>query len=204
MHQIDIWPKGGAFALFAPNQYPVQLTPEQRQNLEDITRNGYASAKKIRHAQVLLLSDRNCPGGHRIDSDIAATLGMHINTVARVRKAFVTQGEQPALERKLRETPPVPPKVDGRVEAHLVAICCSPPPEGRARWTLKLLTNELTGRKIVTSVCVETVRRALKKTTCSRGARSPGASPRKIGPGSSPRWNSCSIRMRPSTAPRSR
>jgi transposase len=204
MHHINISPNGGAFALFAPNQYPVQLSPEQRQSFEEITRNGYAPAKKIRHAQVLLLSDRNRPGGHRFDTDIAATLGMHINTVARVRKAFVTQGEQPALERKPRQTPPVPPKIDGHVEAHLVAICCSPPPEGRARWTLSLLVGELTGRKIVTSVCAETVRRALKKTNCSRGARSPGASPRKIEPGLLPRWRSCSTRTRPSTAPRNR
>jgi hypothetical protein len=85
-----------------------------------------------------------------------------------------------------------------------VAICCSPPPEGRARWTLDLLVGELTGRKIVTSVCAETVRRALKKTSCSPGARSPGASPRKIGLGSLPRWRSCLIRTRPSIAPRSR
>ena len=190
--------------MFAPNQYPVQLSPEQRQSLVEITRNGYAPVKKIRHAQVLLLSDRNRPDGHRIDTDIAATLGMHLNTVARVRKAFVTQGQQPALERKPRETPPVPPKIDGRVEAHLVAICCSPPPEGRARWTLDLLVGELTGRKIVTSVCAETVRRALKKMSCSRGARSPGASPRRIGLGSSPRGRSCSTPTRPSIAPRSR
>ena len=149
--------------MFAPNQYPVRLTPEQRQSFEQITRNGYAPAKKIRHAQVLLFSDRNRSGGHRIDTDIAATLGMHVNTVARVRKAFVTQGEQPALERKPRETPPVPPKIDGRVEAYLVAICCSPPPEGRARWPLELLAGELTSRGLVTSVCIETVRRTLKK-----------------------------------------
>lgn len=190
--------------MFAPNQYPVRLTPEQRQSFDEITRNGYAPAKKIRHAQVLLLSDYNRPGGHRIDTEIAATLGMHVNTVARVRKAFVTQGQQPALERKPRETPPVPPKLDGRLEAHLVAICCSPPPEGRARWTLELLVNELTSRKLVTSVCAETVRRALKKMSCSRGGGSPGASPRKTEPGSSLKWKWCSMPTPLSKTPRSR
>jgi Homeodomain-like domain len=190
--------------VFAPNQYPVRLTPEQRQSFEEITRNGHAPAKKIRHAQLLLLSDRNRPGGHRIDTDIAATLGMHVNTVARVRKAFVLQGEGPALERKPREDPPVPPKIDGRVEAHLVAICCGPAPEGRARWTLELLARELARRTLVTSVCIETVRRALKKTNCSPGGRSRGASRSGTGPGSSPRWKSSSTPTRPSTPRRSR
>jgi hypothetical protein len=190
--------------MFEPNQYPVRVTPEQRQSLEEITRNGHAPAKKIRHAQILLLSDRNRPDGHRPDRDIAATLAMHVNTVGRVRKAFVTQGQQPALERKVRETPPVPPKIDGHVEAQLVAICCGPPPEGRVRWTLQLLADELGRRKLVTSVCAETVRRTLKKTCCSPGASSPGASPSGTAPGSARRWKSCSMSMPPSTVPRSR
>jgi hypothetical protein len=161
--------------LFAPNQYPVRLTPEQRRSLGEITRNGHAPVKKIRHAQVLLLSDRDRRDGYRTDADIAATLGMHVHTVARVRKAFVTLGARPALERKPRAAPPVPPKIDGRVEAHLIATCCAPPPEGRARWTLQLLADDLAGRGLVTSVSVETVRRALhrnelkpwrKKTWC--------------------------------------
>lgn len=149
--------------MFAPNQYPVRLTPAQRQSLDAITRNGQAPAKKIRHAQVLLLSDRGRPDGHRTDVEIAATLGMHVNTVARVRKLFVSQGERPALERKPRPAPPVPPKIDGRVEAHLIATCCGPPPEGRARWTLQLLADDLAGRGLVTRVSVETVRRALHR-----------------------------------------
>ena len=149
--------------MFAPNQYPVRLTPEQRQGLDQITRNGHAPAKKIRHSQILLLSDRDRPDGPRTDVEIAAALGMHVNTVARVRKLFVTRGGRPALERKPRATPPVPPKVDGRVEAHLIATCCGPLPEGRARWTLRLLAEDLAGRGLVTRVSVETVRRALKR-----------------------------------------
>jgi transposase len=190
--------------VFAPNQYPVRLMPEQRQGLEEITRNGHAPAKTIRHAQVLLLSDRDRPGGKRTDPQIAEALGMHVNTVARIRKAFVTQGERPALERKPRAAPPVPAKIDGHVEAHLVALCCGPPPEGRARWTLELLAGELARRQLVTSVCAETVRRALKKTRCSPGGRSRGASPSGTGRGSSRKWKSSWIRTRRSTAPRSR
>ena len=89
---------------------------------------------------------------------------MRLNTVARVRKHFVTGGLDAAFGRKARETPPVPPKIDGHVEAHLVAIHCGPPPEGRARWTLKLLAGELKARNLVTEVSIETVRKALKKT----------------------------------------
>jgi hypothetical protein len=69
------------------------------------------------------------------------------------------------LDRKRRETPPVPPKVDGHVEAQLVALCCSAAPEGRTRWTLKLLAAEMVRRRVVTSIAAETVRRALKKTS---------------------------------------
>ena len=187
-----------------PNLYPVFLTTEQRLSLEEIARNGRAPAKKIRHAQVLLLSDRDRPGGKRTDAEIAEALGMHVNTVARVRKRFVTEGERPALERKPRPTPPVAPKIDGHVEAQLIAICCGPPPQGRARWTLNLLAGELTRRRLVTSITGEAVRQALKKTRSSPGRRSVGASPSGTTRASSPRWRTSSTSTPPSTRPRSR
>ena len=183
--------------LFTPNQFPVRLTPQQRQRLEDVARNGHAPAKKVRHAQVLLLSDRGRPGGHRTGPQIADALGMHVNTVARIRKRFAAQGEQPALERKPRLAPPVPPKIDGRVEAHLIALCCGPAPEGRARWTLRLLAGELRRRGLVTQISGEAVRLALKKTNCNPGASSRGASRNGTRPGSSPRWKRSSTSMRP-------
>ena len=156
-------------AVSTPNLYPVRLTPEQREAFTEITRNGHAPAKKIRHAQILLWSDLDRDGGRLPGHEIAERLGMHVNTVNRIRKRFVLEGEGPALNRKVRATPAVEPKINGHVEAHLVAICCGPPPEGRVRWTLRLLTNELQGRGLVTSVCAETVRKALKKTNCSLG-----------------------------------
>jgi len=149
----------------APNQYPVFLSDEQRQRLEDICRKGRSCAGKIRHAQVLLLSDRNRPEGRRSGAEIAELLGMHLNTVARARRKFVQEGEAPAIDRKLRETPPTPPILDGHGEAHLVAICCSDPPEGRVSWTMQLLADELIKRRIVTRISAETVRRVLKKRT---------------------------------------
>jgi transposase len=189
---------------FAPNQYPVALTAEERERLEAITRNGRAPARKIQHARVLLLCDHNRPEGHWAEPRIAAALGLHRNTVARIRKRFVLDGERPALERKPRETPPVPPKIDGRVEAHLVAICCSPPPEGRTRWTLRLLAGELQRRGLVTEVSGEAVRRALKKMSCSPGGSSRGASRSGTRPGSSPRWKRSSTSTSRRTRPRSR
>ncbi len=159
-----------------PNQYPVTLTPEQRDRLERLTRTGSAPVSKVRHARVLLLSDGGRPEGRLTRDRIADALGMHVNTVDRLRKRFVLEGEEPALSRKARAEPPVPAKIDGRAEAHLVATCCSAAPAGHARWTLTLLADELRRRGLVTSVSIETVRQALKKTSCSRGGRSAGAS----------------------------
>lgn len=173
------------------SKYIVQLSAEARQRLESITRNGSAAAKKILHARVLLMSDRHHESGRYHDHQIAAALGIHINTVARIRKLFVQQGEQPAVDRKPRLTPPVPPKVDGRVEATLVAICCSPPPEGHVRWTLSLLQREAVGRKIVTNICRETIRKTLKKTRFSLGASSGSAFPSATRPALSRRWSRC-------------
>ena len=191
-------------AVSIPNLYPVVLTPEQRERLTDITRHGHAPVKKIRHAQVLLLSDGDRSGGRLTRDQIAERLDMHVNTVDRIRKRFVTEGEAPALQRKPRVTPAHPPKIDGRVEAHLVAICCSQAPEGRTYWTLRMLADELKARKLVTSVCVETVRKALKKTSCSPGGSSAGASRSGTGPGSSPRWKTSSTSTRRRTRKTSR
>ena len=191
-------------AVSTPNLYPVGLTSEQRAALEAITRNGRNSAKKIRRAQVLLWSDGNREGGRLSSREIAERLGMHDNSVDRIRKQFVLEGEAAALERKVRETPPVPPKIDGHVEAHLIAICCGPAPEGRVRWTLTLLARELKRKGLVTHVCAETVRQALKKTTCSLGGSSAGACPTAIRRGSSPRWRTSSTSTPRSTRTKNR
>lgn len=170
----------------------VRLTCEQRRELEQIVRNGHSAAKRIAHARVLLLSDQDHPQGRYTDAQIAGRLGVHEKTVARVRRNFVRGGARAALDRKPRETPPTPPKLDGAAEAALVAICCSPAPAGRARWTMRLLADELVRRKVVVSVCAETVRTVLKKTSCSRGGSSGSASPRRTWRGSSRRWKTCS------------
>lgn len=187
-----------------PKQYVVCLRPEQRDRLEAITRNGHAPAKKIRHAHVLLWSDASAEGVRLSSREVAERLDMHVNTVDRIRKRFVLEGEEPALNRRIRETPAIPPKIDGRVEAHLIAICCGKPPEGRTRWTLRLLAGELRRNGLVTSVCVETVRKALKKTNCSHGASSAGASRNATTRVLSRKWRTSSTSTRRSTRPKSR
>jgi len=174
----------------------VYLSTEQRERLEEIVRNGKSPAKKITHARVLLLSDQDHVEGGRGDAFIGKVLGLHRNTVYRIRARFVRDGEAPALNRKPRLTPPTPPKLDGRGEAHLIQLCCSAPPEGRARWTLSLLAKELVGRKIVTSICIETVNKALKKTNCSLGRPSDSASPKSPAGTSSRGWRKSSTSMR--------
>lgn len=191
-------------AVSTPNLYPVCLTSEQREILTEITRNGRNAAKKIRRAHILLWSDVEREGGRLSSREIGERLGMHVNSVDRVRKRFVLEGEAAALERKVRETPAVAPKIDGRAEAHLIAICCGPAPEGRAKWTLTLLAEELQRKGLVTGVCAETVRKALKKTNCSLGGSSVGASPNGIRHGSSRRWKTSSTSTRPRTRTTSR
>jgi len=170
------------------DKYRVRLTPGQRDRLAALTRTGTAPARKILHARVLLLADEAHPDGRRPDTYITEVVGPHRRTVVRIRRRFVEQGEQPALDRKPRATPPTPPRLDSAAEARLVALTCSDPPAGRARWTLALLARELTRLEVVTSVCRETVRRALKKTSSSRGGSSGSASRPRSGPGSSPGW----------------
>ena len=176
-------------------KYAVVLKAKTRQRLEAIVRNGRAPAKKIQHARILLMSDSDHPAGRYHDQEIATILGLHLNTVARIRTRFVLEGEGPALERKERMTPPVPPKLDGSAEAKLVAICCSDPPDGRTRWTLRLLQKEMVGRKMVTSICCETIRKTLKKTSCSLGGSNGSAFPNATRLGSSRRWSTSLMSM---------
>lgn len=159
----------------------VYLTEEPRDHLEKISRNGQAPAQKILPARILLMSDE----GERMtrkwtDEEIAAALQVHRNTVGRVRQRFLEKGEKPALERQPRKTPPVPSKIDGATEAQIMALCCSDPPEGRAKWAIRLLTSELKQRQIITEISRETVRRTLKKTNYARGKPKDSVFPNEI------------------------
>jgi transposase len=173
-------------------KYVINLTPEQREELTQITRNGNAPTKKISHARILLMSDQHHTEGRWTDQAIKKALGIHINTIARIRKRFILQGQQPALNRKQRTTPARETIFDGAKEAQLIAICCQEAPQGYARWSLSLLVTEAKKRGIVTQVCRETVRQTLKKMNYNLGVNNATASPKKMPLDSALKWKKSS------------
>jgi hypothetical protein len=180
-------------------KHKVVLSDEQRADLERMVRQSSIGVAKKRWATILLRADEAHPDGRHTDEQIAAEVGISVRHLERIRKKFVTGGLNGTLVRSTRCDAGVPKVLDGQAEAHLVTLCCSTPPDGRERWTLQLLCDELARLKIVTSVCRETVRTRLKKTNSSRGRPNGSASPRPTGRDSSPRWRMSSTPTRPAT-----
>jgi len=169
------------------DKYRVTLTPEERGELERLVASGKGAARKQTHARVLLLADTS-PGVERPDDDIVAALGVGPRTIARVRQRFVTEGFGAALARKPQPPRPDKIKIKGDVEQHLVRLACGDPPEGRCRWTLELLADELVVLGLARSLSTETVRQALKKTTSGPGSSTPGACRPRPTPSTSGGW----------------
>ncbi len=149
-------------------KYRIKLTTEERQELKALVSKGRAAAYKQTHARILLLSDEAGKDGGMTDEEIARSLQVASVTVERVRRRCVEEGLETALGRKEQQRRR-PKKLDGAAEAHLIALSCGEPPEGRTRWTLRLLSERLVECKIVDSIHPETVRKALKKTKSSLG-----------------------------------
>ncbi len=147
-------------------KHKVELTAEERQTLETIVRKGEHSALKLTRAHILLKADSDGPCWS--DAKIAEAFGCHEKTVYNVRKRFATRGRLAALERKPQSRLSRVRKLDGQGEARLIALACSDPPEGFARWTLQLLADELVELEIIESISIETIRQTLKKTPCAR------------------------------------
>ncbi len=141
----------------------VRLSAEERAELSGIV-NGQAAARRRKHAHILLLADEERKDGGRTDADIASVLDVGTATVERVRKRCVEEGLEAAVERR-EQVNRKPRKLDGAGEAKLVALARSAPPEGHARWTLRLLGDKLVEWEVVDSIAKETVRKALKRTT---------------------------------------
>ena len=152
-----------------PKKYHVTLTPEERAGLGAMVNAGKAAARKLTHARILLKADEAEGGPAWADDDIAEALGVGLSTVARVRERFVEQGTAAALVPK--PTARVyERKLDGPGEARLTQLACSAPPDGRGRWTLRLLADRMVVLgHAADGLSYETVRRALKKTCSSRG-----------------------------------
>ena len=151
--------------------YRVNLTEAEREHLLGITRRGQSSGRKVKRSLILCKADEGLT-----DQQVAKALIVGPATVGRVRQRFVEGGLERALDDLPR--PGQRRKLDGRQEAHLVAVACSAAPEGHTRWTLRLLADEAVKLELTDSISRETVRQVLKKTNSSRGGRRSGASPR--------------------------
>jgi hypothetical protein len=166
------------------DKYRVSLTPEERTELKRLVTTGKAAARKLTHARILLLAD----GEDCLDEEIVSALGTSVRTVERVRKRFVTEGLEAAIDHKPQPPRPDKIKIQGDVERKLIELACSDPPRGRCHWTLQLLAERLVVLRVVDTISTETVRQALKKTTSSRGLLRRGVSRRKPTPSSSGAW----------------
>jgi hypothetical protein len=151
-----------------PRKFVVTLTAEERHALESLTRTGQGKARTLTHARILLKADAGPAGPRWADAEIASALEVSLDTIARVRRASVEEGLDAALHRRPSRTPRLR-KLDGRAEAHLIALACSTPPDGAARWTLQLLTERFVALGVSPPVSDETVRRVLKQTSSSPG-----------------------------------
>lgn len=150
-------------------RYLVTLTIEERQELQSMVSVGKAAARKLVRSRILLLADQSEGGSAKSDPQITDALGCGRATVERVRKQFVEEGLEATLLIPKPTIRTYENRLDGKAEAHLVAITCGAPPEGRARWTLRLLSDRMVGLGHVESVSHETIRQTLKKTNSSRG-----------------------------------
>ena len=154
--------------------YVVELTEEQRQQCERMLETGSHPARSLRHAQILLKADAGSGGPGWTDSAIGEAFGVSAMTVARVRKVMVTEGLEAALSHYRGPNREYRRKLDGRQEAQLIALACSPPPQGHARWSLRLLAGRMVELGYVDCVSHETVHQTLKKTSFNRGATCSG------------------------------
>ena len=149
-------------------RYVVELTTQERCQLEEIVTRGRSSARKIQHARILLKADEGSCGPAWTDEQIAQSFEVAVRTVERIRQRLVENGLEDALVRRQPQRPPRR-KLDGAAEAKLTALACSKPPEGRQRWSIRLLADQLVELKVVDRIGRETVRQTLKKTNLSLG-----------------------------------
>lgn len=149
-------------------KYIVDLTCDERERLKTVISKGKAAAKTILKARILLKADQGLLGEGWSDRRICQALESNEMMVFRVRRQLVEEGMQAVLSRKKRETPPIKPIFDGEAQARLIALACSAPPAGHARWSIRLLADKVVELKIVEQAHFNTVGRALKKTISNR------------------------------------
>jgi transposase len=160
-------------------KYVVELSEDERNQLNEMIHKGKSSAQKLTKARILLKADVSEAGEGWSDSRIIDALETSATTVYRTRQQLVEEGFEAVLTRKQRARPPVSPIFDGEKEAQLIALACSQAPKGRARWTLRLLEDKVVELNIVDHASDSTICRVLKKTSSSRISSNNGSSRRK-------------------------
>ena len=151
-------------------KYHVHLSKNEQSVLFDIIWKGFANAKEIMHANILLTADENISSIRHSEAEIAALFHVNQQTVHSIRKRYSEAGLDAAINRKKRYTPPVEPKITGEVEARIIALSCGTPPTGRARWSLRLLADKAVELQIIDSISHEAISRLLKKRTKTASA----------------------------------
>jgi len=163
-------------------RYRVTLTVQERQELETLTKTAKISAKRFLYARSLLLCDAGPQGPAWTVADTSEAMGVTPRTIEHLKKRFVEGGLAAALERRQPEKPPREVTFDGAFEARLIALACSETPEGRRRWTVRLLAEKAVELSLTPSVSNMTVQRILKKTNLSLTSESTGKSCRRRAP----------------------
>jgi transposase len=144
-------------------RYVVRLTEAERAQLKQLLAAGTAAARKLTHARILLKADQSPGGPGWVDAAIVEAVDVSQPTISRIRKQFVEEGLEAALDRRAPRRV-YPRKLDGDQEAHLIALTCGEPPAGHVRWSMRLLAAKLVELEVVEAISHQTVRRTLKKT----------------------------------------
>jgi len=156
-------PKQQVTGIAHMEKYTVSLLEEEREYLLGLIKKGKSRASTLTYARIFLAIDESSEKVYETDAEIAEQFHISAKFISRARKKFIEEGLKAAISRK-----PYPktriPKIQGNAEAHLIALCCSNPPEGHCRWTLKLLANAMVEMEIVESISPSTIGRTLKKT----------------------------------------
>ena len=148
-------------------RYRIMLSISEREELEALTKKDHIGAKRFMHARILLLCDAGTEGPAWPSERIAQALGITTRTIEHTKRKMVEGGLEVALDRKKREKPPRPSIFDGEKEARLIALACSKAPDGRKRWTVRLLAEQLVALHVFDHISKSSVQNALKKTNLS-------------------------------------
>ena len=150
-------------------KYIIKLSQEERDTLKKIITSGRGPARMFARARILLKADQGEHGPNWSDEKISDALDVTVQTIERIRKQFVEEGFDAVLSRRQYTQKVSRKKIDGNVEAHLIALSCSEPPKGYVRWTLRLLADKIVELGYVETISHEAIRQTLKKTNLSRG-----------------------------------